>query len=64
MTDRRLLRHLTVAVVLKLVVLAALWWAFVRDARVQVDADTAAARVTAAVQVPAAGVVITAGAHR
>jgi len=33
----RLLRHLSVAVVIKLAVLAALWWVFIRDARVEVD---------------------------
>lgn len=36
--DRRLLRHLVVAVVIKLIVLTALWWLFVRDTRVTVDA--------------------------
>lgn len=37
--DRRLLRHLITAVVIKLVVLTALWWLFIRDARVAVDTD-------------------------
>ena len=41
MTDRRLVRHLKLAVVLKVAVLLALWWAFVRDARVPVDAEAA-----------------------
>lgn len=36
--DRRLLRHLAIAVMLKLAVLATLWQAFVHDARVPVDA--------------------------
>lgn len=37
--DRRLLRHLITAVVIKLVVLTALWWLFIRDVRVPVDTD-------------------------
>lgn len=37
--ERRLLRHLVIAVVVKLAVLVGLWWGFVRDQRV--DADTA-----------------------
>lgn len=45
--DRRLVRHLAIAVALKLVVLAALWWAFVRDERVSVDAEAAAAHLGA-----------------
>ncbi len=45
MRDDRLLRHLVLAVLLKLAVLVALWWAFVRDDRVAVDADQAAARL-------------------
>lgn len=45
----RLVRHLAIAVALKLVVLGVLWWAFVRDDRVRVDADRAAARLGASV---------------
>jgi len=45
-TDRRLLRELVVVIVLKLVILIALWFAFVRDQRVSVDADSVAAAVT------------------
>jgi hypothetical protein len=45
--DRRLLRHLVSAVLIKLAVLTALWWAFVRDLRVPVDGVTAAAHVAA-----------------
>ena len=41
----RLVRHLAIAVALKLVVLTALWWAFVRDERVGVDVDRAAAHM-------------------
>jgi hypothetical protein len=43
--ERRLLHHLTIAVGLKLVVLTLLWWAFVRDDRVNVDAQRAAAQI-------------------
>jgi len=46
--DNRLMRHLAVAIALKLVVLAVLWWAFVRDTRVEVDAVRAAAHIGAA----------------
>ena len=52
--ERRLVRHLAIAIVLKLAVLAALWWAFVRDDRVGVDAEAAAAHVDAGT--PDAGV--------
>lgn len=51
--DRRLLRHLAWAVLLKLALLAVLWWAFVRDDRVAVGPEQAAARLVAP---PAAGV--------
>ena len=40
--ERRLLRHLVFAVVVKLVILIALWWVFVRDQHVQVDAESSA----------------------
>ena len=39
----RLVRHLAIAVALKLVVITALWFAFVQDARVVVGAEQAAA---------------------
>jgi hypothetical protein len=41
MTDdeRRLTRHLGIAVAVKLVVLALLWWVFVRDVHAVADAD-------------------------
>ena len=44
-TQDRLVRHLAIAVALKLVVLTAIWWAFVRDERVGVDVDRAAAHM-------------------
>ncbi|MDE1948207.1 MAG: hypothetical protein KGI35_06305 [Burkholderiales bacterium] len=40
--DRRLVRHLAIAVVLKLLLLSALWWVFVRDVRVDTDAERTA----------------------
>jgi len=46
--DSRLLRHLALAIAIKLLVLAVLWWAFVRDTRVEVDAVRAAAHIGAA----------------
>jgi len=42
---RRLVRHLAIAVALKLVVITALWFAFVQDARVVVGAEQAAAHI-------------------
>lgn len=47
--DSRLLRHLALAVTLKLLLLAALWWLFVRDGRVDVDGHSAAAHLAAPV---------------
>jgi hypothetical protein len=47
MTDRRLWRHLAFVVALKIALLGALWWAFVRDARTPVDAAAAAAHLVA-----------------
>ncbi|HJV52704.1 MAG TPA: hypothetical protein VJ652_14650 [Noviherbaspirillum sp.] len=43
MNDRRLLRNLALAILIKLLLLSALWWMFVRDQRVQVDAAAMAA---------------------
>lgn len=40
-----LLRHLLLAVLIKLVVLTLLWWAFVREQHRVVDAEAAAARL-------------------
>lgn len=40
-----LLRHLVIAVTVKLALLTALWWLFVRDDRVHVDADQTAAQM-------------------
>lgn len=45
-SDQRLLRHLTLAVVIKLVLITALWWAFIRDAKVAVNPGVMAAQVS------------------
>jgi hypothetical protein len=45
--EQRLLRHLVIAVTVKLALLTALWWLFVRDDRVHVDADQTAAQMGA-----------------
>ncbi|MEO6353543.1 MAG: cytochrome oxidase putative small subunit CydP [Burkholderiaceae bacterium] len=47
--DQRLLRHLIIAVLIKLVVLTALWWVFVRDADVSVDTERVAEKISGAV---------------
>jgi hypothetical protein len=45
MTEPRLVRHLAIAIAVKLALLAALWWIFVRDHSTTVDAQAAAAHV-------------------
>jgi len=50
--ERRLRRHLFIAVAVKLVVLALLWWVFVRDAHVATDADQTAAHIGVAAPTP------------
>jgi hypothetical protein len=52
--DRRLRRHLVIALVAKLAALGVLWWLFVRDAGVEVDAGRAANRI--GVAAPSQGV--------
>lgn len=42
MSERRLLRKLGVVILLKLFLLTGLWWMFIRDERVPVDAERAA----------------------
>lgn len=44
-SDKRLLRNLLLAVLIKLVVLGALWWLFIRDAGVGVDDNGVAERL-------------------
>ena len=46
-SDQILLRHLTLVVLIKLALITALWWAFIRDAKVAVDPGAMAAQVVA-----------------
>jgi hypothetical protein len=46
--DKTLVKKLTIAVLVKLVVLVALWWGLVREQRVTVDAETAATQLLGA----------------
>ena len=46
-TDRRLVREITLVIVLKLILITALWWAFIRDAKVAVDPGARATRIVA-----------------
>lgn len=48
LSDQGLLRHLVVVVLIKLVLITALWWAFVRESRVSVDSAAMAAQVSTA----------------
>ena len=49
LNDRRLLLYLIHAVLIKLAVLTLLWFVFIRDAKVAVDAAAAAKQMGAAV---------------
>jgi len=40
--DRRLRKEILVIVAIKLILIAGLWWCFIRDARVTVDSAAAA----------------------
>ena len=42
LADRKLVRDITFVIVIKLAVLFALWWAFIREQRVEVDPATMA----------------------
>lgn len=53
--DRRLRRELIVLVILKLAVLTAIWWLFIRDVRVAVDESVAARHFTATSRTTAQG---------
>lgn len=53
--ERRLVRHLAWVVIVKLVVLTAIWWAFVREQRVSADVNATAAHLTAPESVPEQG---------
>ena len=52
--ERRLVRHLVTAVLVKLAVLVGLWWGFVRDQRVEAGAAQTAAHIGAITPVPGA----------
>lgn len=39
-SDKRLRHHLMTAVLVKLLVLAVLWWLFIRDSHVSVDSNS------------------------
>jgi uncharacterized protein involved in cysteine biosynthesis len=54
--DKRLLRHLVLAVLIKLALLTALWWIFVRDAHVAVDAQSTATHLGGPAPSPSDGV--------
>ena len=43
-SDKRLLRQLITAVLIKLLLLSVLWWLFIRDSHVSVDSNTIGAR--------------------
>jgi hypothetical protein len=47
LADRKLVRDITFVIVIKLIFITALWWAFIRDAKVGVDAGTMASQMAA-----------------
>ncbi|WP_114649437.1 cytochrome oxidase putative small subunit CydP [Pseudothauera hydrothermalis] len=51
-SDRKLLREIVVVVVLKLVLIAALWWGFIRDHKVEVDSARMAVHAAGGLQQP------------
>lgn len=53
MTLDALRRHLVIIVVVKLAILFAIWWLFVREARVAVATDDAARRILSSPGEPA-----------
>lgn len=46
-SNRKLVRELVLVVVIKLILITALWWGFVRDAKVPVEAGSIASRFVA-----------------
>jgi hypothetical protein len=54
--DKTLARKLALVLLLKLALLLALWWGFVREQRVTVDADSVATQLLQSVPVPVKGV--------
>jgi len=55
--DKTLARKLALVLLLKLALLLALWWGFVREQRVTVDADSAATQLLQSVPAPAKGAI-------
>ncbi len=53
--DKTLTRKLALVLLLKLALLMALWWGFVREQRVTVDADKVAAQILQGVPTSAQG---------
>lgn len=53
--DTHLVKKLAVVLVLKFAVLATLWWGFVREQRVAVDADSVAAQFLSQLTPPSKG---------
>ncbi|WP_296497153.1 cytochrome oxidase putative small subunit CydP [Rhodoferax sp.] len=53
--DKTLVRKLAVVLVIKLAVLVALWWGFVREQRVTVDTNSVAAQFLQSTPIPAKG---------
>jgi hypothetical protein len=56
--DKTLARKLALVLLVKLALLLALWWGFVRDQRVTVDADKVEAQLLQGVPSPAQGVAL------
>jgi hypothetical protein len=54
--DKTLARKLALVLLLKLALLLALWWSFVREQRVTVDADKVASQLLQSLPTPAQGV--------
>lgn len=54
--NKTLVRKLAVVLVLKLIVLMALWWFFVREQQVKVDGNSVAAQFLQSAPHPAQGV--------
>lgn len=52
MTTAALRRHLILIVAIKLVLLTAIWWCFVRDAHAPVGSDDAASHILSSPQEP------------
>jgi len=53
--DKTLLRKLAAVLLLKLAILVALWWSFVREQHVTVDTNSVAAQFLQRIPIPAKG---------